>query len=378
MAELLMINQALVSKYLDISPNVKNQRVNNIIKEMQDLDIRIALGHPLYYDFTRYLSNTGLGKAAITTPATSAADNTYTNITVLIASGEGASAKATCVVVGGMVTSIVITSPGNSFLIGDTFNFNELPGALFTVTDFYDGVVYYPGIPQQYIDLYEGKSYTDARGNLVIYEGMTLSMVYFWMARFTESDAYRYTTTGPVNKTHDNATALSTAAITKMVQNQRSKANAHYNEVQKFLYDNRSNFPLWYYNGKVASARQAGPRIRSIDRTNFNYPQGLMVNEMIFGGVSSNGGNSKYVLPFELDYDIGTQLPIIIDNFNVKYPQYSNYPGVQIKLLNGDDITGQSSINTGTENPTTIIAINTNNNGSGQLASAIKVIIKAS
>lgn len=128
--------------------------------------------------------------------------------------------------------------------------------------------------PQQYKDLLNGSEYLDKHGHIVLYEGLIPTLVYFTFARFIEADAVHYTATGPVLKHHDNADALQPADIVKLVQQQRSVANAHANEVEKFLWDNKALFPLWHYNGKNKSARQAGPRIRSVDRTCFNYPSG--------------------------------------------------------------------------------------------------------
>jgi hypothetical protein len=129
--------------------------------------------------------------------------------------------------------------------------------------------------PQPYIDLLNGSEYLDKYGHIVLYEGLLPTLVYFTFARFIEADAVHYTATGPVIKHHDNGDAVAPKDIVKLVQQQRSVANAHANEVEKFLWDNKDGFPLWRYNGKNKSSRQAGPRIRGVDRTNFNYPSGF-------------------------------------------------------------------------------------------------------
>lgn len=129
--------------------------------------------------------------------------------------------------------------------------------------------------PQPYKDLLNGSEYLDKYGHIVLYEGLVPTLVYFTFARFIEADAVHYTATGPVLKHHDNGDPVAPTDIVKLVQQQRSVANAHANEVEKFLWDNKDDFPLWRYNGKNKSSRQAGPRIRSIDRTNFNYPSGF-------------------------------------------------------------------------------------------------------
>lgn len=128
--------------------------------------------------------------------------------------------------------------------------------------------------PQSYKDLLNGSEYLDHYGHIVLYEGLLPTLVYFTFARFIEADAVHYTATGPVVKHHDNGDPVAPKDIAKLVQQQRSVANAHANEVEKFLWDNKQDFPLWQYNPKNKSSRQAGPRIRSIDRTNFNYPSG--------------------------------------------------------------------------------------------------------
>lgn len=129
--------------------------------------------------------------------------------------------------------------------------------------------------PQPYKDLFNGSEYLDQYGHIVLYEGLAPTLAYFTFARFIEADAVHYSATGPVVKHHDNGDPVAPKEIVKLVQQQRSVANAHANEVEKFLWDNKEDFPLWRYNGKNKSSRQAGPRIRGIDKTNFNYPTGF-------------------------------------------------------------------------------------------------------
>lgn len=126
--------------------------------------------------------------------------------------------------------------------------------------------------PQPYKDLLNGTEYLDRYGHIVLYEGLLPTLVYFTFARFVEADAVHYTASGPVIKHHDNANPLSPQDVAKLVQQHRSVANAHANEVEKFLRDHKADFPLWQFNPKNRSSRQAGPRIRSIDKTVFNYP----------------------------------------------------------------------------------------------------------
>jgi hypothetical protein len=129
--------------------------------------------------------------------------------------------------------------------------------------------------PQVYKKLFNGCEYIDRSGYTVLYEGLIPTLVYFTFARFIESNGVHFTPTGPVIKQYDNAQAVSTTDIVKLVQQQRSVANAHANEVEKFLQDNQHDYPLWRYNERKKSARQAGPRMRSIDRTEYNGLTGI-------------------------------------------------------------------------------------------------------
>jgi hypothetical protein len=129
--------------------------------------------------------------------------------------------------------------------------------------------------PQVYKKLFQGCEYIDQSGYTVSYEGLIPTLVYFTFARFIEGNGVHYTATGPVIKQYDNAQAVSTPDIVKLVQQQRSVANAHANEIEKFLQDNQADYPLWRYNQKNKTARQAGPRIRGVDRTDFNEITGV-------------------------------------------------------------------------------------------------------
>ncbi|MFD2870852.1 hypothetical protein ACFS5N_00140 [Mucilaginibacter ximonensis] len=128
--------------------------------------------------------------------------------------------------------------------------------------------------PQTYKDLLNGSEYLDKHGNIVLYEGLLPTLLYFAFARFIEADAIRYTSSGPVIKSRDGSASVTPQYITKLVQQQRSTANAHANEVEKFLWDHRADFPLWRFSSKNKNARQPGARIRGIDKTDFNYPGG--------------------------------------------------------------------------------------------------------
>lgn len=129
-----------------------------------------------------------------------------------------------------------------------------------------------PDIPQPYEDLWQGLTYTDKAGHNVGYAGIVPALIYWTFARYIEADSVHYTATGPVIKRHDVGDAVDPKDIAKLVSQQRSVANAHANDIEMYLYNNRTDFPLWRWNEKNKSSRQAGPRIRGVDKTDFNIP----------------------------------------------------------------------------------------------------------
>ncbi|MET3980919.1 hypothetical protein ABIB62_004056 [Mucilaginibacter sp. UYP25] len=126
--------------------------------------------------------------------------------------------------------------------------------------------------PQHYKDLLNGCEYLDDDGHIVLHQGLQPVLAYFAFARFIEVDSVHYTASGPVTKRYDNADALAQKDVVKLVQQQRSTANAYANETERFLMDHRDDFPVWHYNHRNKSSRQAGPRIRAVDKTDFNFP----------------------------------------------------------------------------------------------------------
>lgn len=199
---LYLISQDTINLYEDLSRNMKSERILNNVTKMQDLDLKLFLGHKLYYDIISHITTT-------------------------------------------------------------------VPGV----------IVWDVSTPAAYEDLFNGVVYDDPQGDQIAYEGLNKTMVYFTLARIIEGDALRFTATGPVFKLHDNAESLKPADITKYAQSIRSIANAHCNEVDKFLFDNKAKFTLWRYSTKKASGRQAGPRIRGVDRTNFNNINGPILGD---------------------------------------------------------------------------------------------------
>ncbi|RFZ85705.1 hypothetical protein DYU05_08940 [Mucilaginibacter terrenus] len=137
------------------------------------------------------------------------------------------------------------------------------------------------GTPQHYKDLLNGSEYLDEQGYIVLHQGLQPVLAYFTFARFIEADAIHYTATGPVTKRYDNADALPAKDVVKLVQQQRSTANAYTNEVERFLLDHKEQFPIWHYNQKNKTARQAGPRIRGVDRTDLFLQDDYNIDPLI-------------------------------------------------------------------------------------------------
>lgn len=141
-----------------------------------------------------------------------------------------------------------------------------------------------PAAPALIKKLYEGGSYNDLAGNPIFFQGLVPALVYMSFARFVEFDPIQYTSTGPVIKHHDLSDALKVSELGKIVASYRSMANSHVNNIEKFLYINKTSFPLWRVNERNKSSRQPGARIRDVDRTAYNGPA--------YGGY--NGGLDGY------------------------------------------------------------------------------------
>lgn len=263
---LYLMDMSDLAKFPAISTNIDPKRVNPAIRDAQDMDLSLWMGDAFWYDFLNQFSLTGFLTAAISTAATTAADGTYTDRPIV--GGSGSDGFATFVVLGGKVTSVTQTRPGIGYQIGDSFTCASVSAATFTITGLCG--VFNSDVTQLYQDFFNGCVYKDLSGNNVRYDGIIPALAYLTFARFVEVDQVRYTTTGPVQKSHDDSQPVSAKQIAQLVEMQRSKANAYINKIEKFLYIHKQDFPLWRINQSNKESRQPGARIRAIDRTKYN------------------------------------------------------------------------------------------------------------
>jgi len=118
---------------------------------------------------------------------------------------------------------------------------------------------------QLMLDLFEGKTYNNSRGNTIIYPGLRKGIALMAFARYTKWDKFRSTNTGVVKKRHEHSDPIDSSEEASQVTQARSEVNAILAEVVSFLTDNKSSYPLWKYSYANRTMRQPGPRISAID-----------------------------------------------------------------------------------------------------------------
>lgn len=269
-----LINLSTFAVFEDLSVNILPARMAVFVKKAQELDLKVFMGQAFYTDFMQYAYNSGILSASFSTGVVGGGDGTYTNVMLTAITGIGEGALGAVVVSGGVIKSIVITVSGYNFNIGDTFSAAGITGGVFTVQtlDPASQMTFKPNTPQKYLDLFNGLTYTDKAGNAVQYDGMIPTLVYWTFARFVENDYVQYTKTGPVIKAHDAGIGLEPKDVIKLVQQHRSVANAHCNDIELYLYNFWNEFTLFRFDQRRKASRQSGPRIRGVDKTTYNAP----------------------------------------------------------------------------------------------------------
>lgn len=296
-AQVYLINNVTFQDYEDLSVNIKPQRLAVFVKKAQDLDLKPFLGAAFWYDFIKWVSNSGIAGIKLIDSDPIAAqgefagerppDGPYNAININTQGRPGMNGQITGVVIsGGVITNQgTVLAEGYGFQLNEFFDVNfgaytECGGWEIIALD--PTLLLDPNIPIAYKNLLLGCTYTDRAGNEMVYDGLIPALVYWTFARFIEADAVHYTSTGPVLKYHDAGTAVTPSDIAKLVNQQRGVANAHANNIEFFLSNNRDKYPLWRFNEKNKNSRQQGPRLRGIDKTAYNAPG-------IGGGYYPNG-----------------------------------------------------------------------------------------
>jgi len=266
---MILINQNTLNNFEKLSANVDPDKINIAIREAQELDLRVFMGKAFYDDFISNFSNTpGIGSLILTSKATTANAGKYASQALVGGSGTGAT--ATFQVVAGYVMAVSIVAPGSGYQVGDILTVAALPNAIFTVGTVSQVLVISGTISTAYSQLWNGVTYTDKSGHSIIYPGIIPALAYWTLARWVEGFGFQYTSTGAVQLNHDDAQALSQKDIVMIANRNRTKANAKANDIEQFIWNNLSTYPLWRPNDKTKVSRQPGPRISEVDRTNNN------------------------------------------------------------------------------------------------------------
>jgi hypothetical protein len=100
---------------------------------------------------------------------------------------------------------------------------------------------------QKYIDLLDGKSYTNKEGNTVQFEGVKIVISYFASARLLKlNNNLEVTRYGTMVKLAKNLSQVPDPKMTsKTIADLQSIANEYFKEIEKFLDLNKEIYPLW-------------------------------------------------------------------------------------------------------------------------------------
>lgn len=116
---------------------------------------------------------------------------------------------------------------------------------------FYDLVEGVNASPQstKYLELINGKSYTNSYGHTIYFDGLKVAIAYFAYARFMQNQGINVTRFGIVKKLNDTSEPIDQAAIDRFVGNTRSIGNSYIAQVEAFLDDDYRQttrvYPLW-------------------------------------------------------------------------------------------------------------------------------------
>ncbi len=95
-----------------------------------------------------------------------------------------------------------------------------------------------------YQALLNGTTYTYS-GQTVSFPGVKPMLIAFTMARFLPANQINVTRYGVTQKTTQQSEPVSASAITYMVNNLRGEAMAYQNQVEQYLLQNQTDYPLY-------------------------------------------------------------------------------------------------------------------------------------
>lgn len=98
--------------------------------------------------------------------------------------------------------------------------------------------------------LLEGGTYTDSDGDTIDFKGLKPAIVYYAYARFLSNQQVNVTRHGITAKTSQYSEPISGNTITRLIEEARSNAYAYMQEVEKFLCENETDYPLWNSGGR--------------------------------------------------------------------------------------------------------------------------------
>lgn len=101
----------------------------------------------------------------------------------------------------------------------------------------------------KYQELLNGKTYENAQGKTVSFEGLRPAIVYWAYSRYKENSGVADTAYGSMIKRNDYSDPVSEKAIARIVGNARSTAKGYFDDVLKFLYVKSADYELWTSQG---------------------------------------------------------------------------------------------------------------------------------
>jgi len=117
---------------------------------------------------------------------------------------------------------------------------------------FYALVEGFTASPQNtdYLALLNGKSYTTSCGFTIFFDGLKIAIAYFAYARFVSSQGINITRFGVVQKTNEFSQPVTVEMVDRIAGNARSVGLSYLHQVEEFLDENTTTYPLWRQSDK--------------------------------------------------------------------------------------------------------------------------------